>query len=44
MAHVSQMLHVVYRVGDMDKAVKFYTEAFGMQVLRQRDVPEEKYT
>lgn len=40
----NKMLHVVYRVGDMDAAVKFYTQAFGMQVLRQRDIPDEKYT
>lgn len=24
--------------------VRFYTECFGMKVLRQRDIPEEKYS
>ncbi|CAL5199533.1 unnamed protein product [Lathyrus oleraceus] len=38
-----RFLHVVYRVGDLDRAIKFYTQALGMKLLRQRDVPEEKY-
>ncbi|KAF5748258.1 lactoylglutathione lyase chloroplast-like [Tripterygium wilfordii] len=38
-----RMLHVVYRVGDLDKTIKFYTECLGMKLLRKRDVPEEKY-
>ncbi|CAI5483766.1 unnamed protein product, partial [Closterium sp. Yama58-4] len=39
-----RMLHVVYRVGDLDAAIKFYTECLGMKLLRQRDIPEEKYS
>ncbi|KAG0577986.1 hypothetical protein M758_5G189400 [Ceratodon purpureus] len=39
-----RMLHVVYRVGDLDKTIKFYTECLGMKLLRRRDIPEEKYT
>ncbi|GJP79192.1 hypothetical protein CLOP_g9446 [Closterium sp. NIES-67] len=39
-----RMLHVVYRVGDLEAAIKFYTECLGMKVLRQRDIPEEKYS
>ncbi|KAH9762478.1 putative lactoylglutathione lyase [Citrus sinensis] len=38
------MLHVVYRVGDLDRTIKFYTECLGMKLLRKRDIPEEKYT
>lgn len=38
-----KMLHAVYRVGDLDATRKFL-EALGMQVLRERDVPSEKYT
>ncbi|KAJ4830758.1 hypothetical protein Tsubulata_020791 [Turnera subulata] len=38
-----RMLHVVYRVGDLDKTIKFYTECLGMKVLRRRDIPEEGY-
>ncbi|KMZ72485.1 Lactoylglutathione lyase [Zostera marina] len=37
-------LHVVYRVGDIERTIKFYTECLGMKLLRKRDVPEEKYT
>lgn len=39
-----RLLHVVYRVGNLDRTIKFYTESLGMQVLRKRDVPEHKYT
>ncbi|KAJ3698595.1 hypothetical protein LUZ61_002300 [Rhynchospora tenuis] len=38
-----RFLHAVYRVGDLDRTIKFYTECFGMKLLRKRDVPEEKY-
>nr|AFK48160.1 unknown [Lotus japonicus] len=38
-----RFLHAVYRVGDLDRTIKFYTECFGMQLLRKRDIPEEKY-
>ncbi|KAK7363755.1 hypothetical protein VNO77_05910 [Canavalia gladiata] len=38
-----RLLHVVYRVGDLERTIKFYTECFGMKLLRQRDIPEEKY-
>ncbi|CAM9555752.1 unnamed protein product [Ascophyllum nodosum] len=40
----NKMLHVVYRVGDMDRTIKFYQEVFGMELLRYRDVPEDKYS
>lgn len=39
-----RLLHVVYRVGDIDKTIKFYTECLGMKLLRKRDIPEERYT
>ncbi|KAF7075461.1 hypothetical protein CFC21_080234 [Triticum aestivum] len=39
-----RLLHVVYRVGDINKTIKFYTECLGMKLLRKRDIPEEKYT
>jgi lactoylglutathione lyase len=38
-----RFLHVVYRVGDLERAIKFYTESLGFKLLRQRDVPQEKY-
>ncbi|GAV84615.1 Glyoxalase domain-containing protein [Cephalotus follicularis] len=39
-----RMLHVVYRVGNLDRTIKFYTECLGMKLLRKRDIPEERYT
>ncbi|XP_054786126.1 lactoylglutathione lyase GLX1-like [Prosopis cineraria] len=39
-----RLLHAVYRVGDLDRTIEFYTECFGMKLLRKRDVPEEKYS
>lgn len=39
-----RFLHAVYRVGDLDRTIEFYTEAFGMKLLRKRDIPEEKYS
>ncbi|KAK2661219.1 hypothetical protein Ddye_007752 [Dipteronia dyeriana] len=39
-----RMLHVVYRVGDLEKTIKFYIECLGMKLLRKRDIPEERYT
>ncbi|MEO6081246.1 MAG: lactoylglutathione lyase [Steroidobacteraceae bacterium] len=37
-------LHTMLRVGDMQRAVDFYTRVLGMHVLRERDVPEYKYS
>ncbi|XAR53796.1 Lactoylglutathione lyase [Bertholletia excelsa] len=40
-----RLLHAVISVGDLDRSIKFYTECFGMKLLRKiRDVPEEKYS
>ncbi|KAL9269840.1 Lactoylglutathione lyase GLX1-like protein [Drosera capensis] len=39
-----RFLHAVYRVGDLDHTIKFYTEALGMKLLRKRDFPDEKYS
>jgi hypothetical protein len=33
------MLHVVYRVGDMQKHIDYYKNLFGMQLLRYRCAP-----
>lgn len=38
------MLHVVYRVGDLQKHLDFYTKALGMKLLRSRDIPADKYS
>jgi lactoylglutathione lyase len=39
-----RMLHTMLRVGDLDRAVKFYTEVLGMRLLRRSDRPDQKYT
>lgn len=41
---MSRLLHTMLRVGDLDRAVKFYTEMFGMKEIRRWDVPEGKFT
>lgn len=38
------MLHVVYRVGDMQAHIDYYKNMFGMKLLRYRDIPDEKYS
>ena len=32
------------RVGDLQRAIDFYTKVLGMQLLRTTDRPEQKYT
>ncbi len=32
------------RVGDLPRSIAFYTEVLGMQLLRQHDYPEGKFT
>ncbi len=32
------------RVGDLERSIRFYTEVLGMQLLRQHDYPEGKFT
>jgi lactoylglutathione lyase len=39
-----RMLHTMLRVGNLDRAVKFYTEVLGMKLLRTTDRPDQKYT
>ena len=40
----ARMLHTMLRVFDLKKSLDFYTRLLGMQVLRQREVPEGRYT
>lgn len=39
-----RILHTMLRVGDLERSIKFYTEVLGMQLLRQKDYPEGKFT
>ena len=39
-----RFLHTMLRVGNLDASIKFYTEIFGMTLLRKKDYPEGKFT
>jgi len=39
-----RVLHTMLRVGDLERSIRFYTEVLGMQLLRQRDYPDGKFT
>ncbi|MFP4155024.1 MAG: lactoylglutathione lyase [Halothiobacillaceae bacterium] len=39
-----RILHTMLRCGNLDASIKFYTEVLGMQLLRQKDYPEGKFT
>jgi lactoylglutathione lyase len=39
-----RMLHTMLRVGNLERSIKFYTQVLGMQVLRQQDYPDGKFT
>ena len=37
-------LHTMVRVTDLDASLRFYCEALGLEVVRQRDVPAGRFT
>jgi len=39
-----RILHTMLRVGDLQRAIAFYTGPLGMTLLRTTDRPEQKYT
>jgi lactoylglutathione lyase len=39
-----RFLHTMIRVGDLDRAINFYTEVLGMRLLRRSDYPEGRFT
>ena len=41
---MSQFLHTMIRVGDLQRSLDFYTKLLGMKELRRRDVPDGRYT
>lgn len=39
-----RILHTMLRVGNLDRAIDFYTKVLGMRVLRRKDYPEGRFT
>ena len=39
-----RILHTMLRVGDLKRSIDFYTNVLGMQVLRQNDYPDGRFT
>lgn len=39
-----RVLHTMFRVGDLERSIRFYTEVLGMRLLRQHDYPDGKFT
>ncbi len=39
-----RLLHTMLRVGDLQRAIDFYTQVLGMQLLRTSENPEYRYT
>jgi len=39
-----RLLHTMLRVGDLDKSIAYYTDIFGMTLLRCKDFPDGKFT
>ena len=39
-----RFLHTMLRVGDLDRAIAFYTQVLGMRLLRRKDYPDGRFT
>jgi len=39
-----RLLHVMLRVGDLERSRRFYTDVMGMRVLREKEFPEGRFT
>ena len=39
-----RIMHTMLRVGDLDRALGFYTKVLGMRVLRRKDYPAGRFT
>jgi lactoylglutathione lyase len=39
-----RILHTMLRVGDLQRAIDFYTRVLGMKLLRTTERPEQKYS
>jgi lactoylglutathione lyase len=43
-ARLMRLLHVMLRVGDLERSIAFYTEVLGMNLLRRKDYPDGRFT
>ncbi|MBR9728989.1 lactoylglutathione lyase [Shewanella intestini] len=41
---MSQLLHTMIRVGNLEKSIAFYTDVLGMTLLRKSENPDYQYT
>ncbi len=39
-----RILHTMLRVTNLEQSIRFYTEVLGMQLLRQKDYPDGRFT
>jgi lactoylglutathione lyase len=39
-----RLLHTMLRIGNLDRAIAFYTNVLGMKLLRRSDYPDGKFT
>lgn len=39
-----RILHTMFRVGDLQRSIDFYTNVLGMKLLRQKDYPDGSFT
>jgi lactoylglutathione lyase len=39
-----RFLHTMIRVGNLERSIDFYTRVLGMELLRQKDFPDGKFT
>ena len=39
-----RILHTMLRVGNLERAIGFYTETLGMQLVSKKDFPDGKFT
>ena len=39
-----RLLHTMLRVGDLERAIEFYTEVLGMKLLRRKDYEAGRFT
>ncbi len=39
-----RILHIMLRVGDLEKSIDFYSNVLGMKLLRRKDYPDGKFT